>query len=178
MTDIISSVFGIVAAATALMSMQFKSIKLSLLFQVICNVAGALSFIVVGGISGCGLSVVAIAQSLVFLLMRMSEKEPPAWLGTAFAGLFLVVSAMTFEVLADVFSMLAALACALALAQKRSSNYRVFLLLNGVMWMAYDIFVCAYGMIPSHLLTVASALIGMIRIDIPAARKNKNAKVQ
>ena len=175
MTNIPSLFFGIVSTVAVIMAMQFKSIKLSLVFQVICNVAGALSFIATGAVSGCGLSVIGVTQAFVFLLFRLKNKEPASYLAWIFAAAFLGCSAMTFEKSIDILSMLAALTCAFGLAQKKSSLYRIFMLLNGIFWLSYDIFSGAYGMIPSHSITVISSVIGIIRIDINQSSKKAKA---
>ena len=52
------------------------------------------------------------------------------------------------------------------MAQEKSSNYRVFMVLNGVLWSIYDVSVGAYTMILSHAVTAISATIGIIRLDL------------
>ena len=66
----------------------------------------------------------------------------------------------------DLVPMLAAVLCAIGLAQKKPKNYRIVLLLNGIIWLIYDVFVGAYTMLASHIITVGSALLGIIRLDI------------
>ena len=61
---------------------------------------------------------------------------------------------------------MAAVTCALALSQEKPSVYRIFMLANGLIWVVYDVSVGAYTMIISHAVTAASALIGIIRLDI------------
>ena len=39
-------------------------------------------------------------------------------------------------------------------------------MLNGAVWIIYDVSVGAYTMIITHIITVLSALIGIIRFDI------------
>ena len=54
---------------------------------------------------------------------------------------------------------------------KKPTYYRIIILLNGALWIIYDIFLKNYTMLISHIITVASAVIGIIRMDI--LRKNK-----
>ena len=69
---------------------------------------------------------------------------------------------------------MAALTCAFSLVQEKPSLYRIFMLLNGIIWMIYDINVGAYTMIISHIATALSAGIGIIRLDIkPKGKKNE-----
>jgi hypothetical protein len=47
------------------------------------------------------------------------------------------------------------------------------MLMNSLVWCFYDIFVQAYTMLASHLITVGSALIGLIFFDIIRYYKSK-----
>lgn len=170
--DLLSQIFGIIASITALGSLQFKNIIVVLVLQAICNAAGAASFVFAGGISACGIYLVAVLQSLVFLVYRLKGKTAPNIFTWVFAALFVLCSALTYSVPADLISMLAAITCALALAQKNSTVYRIIIAINGTLWVIYDLVMAAYGMVPAHIITIASALIGIIRLDLKLFKKN------
>ena len=57
--------------------------------------------------------------------------------------------------------------------QKKPSRYRIIILLNGAVWIVYDIFMGAYTMLASHIFTVASALLGIIRLDVLKKEKSE-----
>ena len=121
--------------------------------------------------SGCGIYIVALVQSIVFYVFRRKEKDAaPMWLVFVFVAAFLGCSVATYQKPEDIFSAVAALTCALSIAQKKPSGYRIFMLLNGIIWMIYDVSVSAYTMILSHIVTTLSAVVGIIRLDI----KKKN----
>lgn len=146
--------------------MQLKNIRAVLIFNVICNASGMASYLIGGNVSGCGLYAVAVVQSALFLVYRLKNKDTPSFWTWVFSAAFLLCSLLTFEVPADLFSMLAAVACALALAQKNPSHYRLIMLANAALWMAYDIVVGAYAMLPAHIITGISAIIGIVRMDL------------
>ena len=66
----------------------------------------------------------------------------------------------------DIVPTIAAVLCALALMQKKTSRYRIIILFNGIAWLIYDIIMGAYTMLASRIFTVTSALLGIIRLDI------------
>lgn len=165
MAFIISQVLGIVVSASAIASMQLKNVKLILVFQLICNTLGAAGYILVGGLSGCGIYLVALVQSVLYFVLRAKNVNTPSWLAVVFVIGFLLCSVFTFKDWRDVFSAIAAVTCALAISQEKPSLYRVFMLLNGIIWMTYDFSVGAYTMIISHAATAVSALVGMLRLD-------------
>ena len=64
------------------------------------------------------------------------------------------------------YVLLAAILCAIALIQKKPSNYHIAILLNGAVWLVYDMAIGAYAMLASHGITVIAALIGIVRLDV------------
>ena len=140
--------------------------KDALLCQIGCNGFGMLSYVLLGGFSGCGIYLIATVQSAIFFFIRRSGKEEPKWLNPVIIVAYMACSVATLKGWLDLVPMLAAVLCAIGLAQKKPKNYRIVLLLNGVIWLIYDVFVGAYTMLASHIITVGSALLGIIRLDI------------
>ena len=166
MANLLSQIFGIVFFVFVFLSMQTKDMKKTLFCQLCCNLFGMLSYVFIGGLSGCGIYLIAAVQSLVLLLYRKKEKEVPGWVTAVFFAAYLLCSVLTFRGAKDIVPLVAALLCALALIQKKTSRYRLIILLNGAMWILYDLFMGAYTMLASHIFTVASALSSIIRLDI------------
>ena len=168
----ISQICGLVVSLAAILSMQLKNIKHILVCQLVCNGIGALSYIMLGGLSGCGIYLVALLQTISYSYFRIKEKKAPIWLAMTFIIAYLLCVMATYKGPTDLISALAAFTCAMGLVQEKASGYRIFMLLNGSVWMIYDIAVCAYAMIISHVATAISAAVGIIRLDI----KTKNEK--
>ncbi len=166
MQFLISQILGIFVSLAVILSMQLKSLKGILAYQLVCNGLGAISYILIGGLSGCGIYCVAILQTVICFVYNLKNKKIPKSLVVVFVCAFLGCSLATYKVPQDVISTIAALTCALALAQSKASGYRVFMLINGLLWMIYDIGVGAYTMIIAHGVTFLSAFIGMIRLDV------------
>ena len=168
----ISQICGLVGSLAAILSMQLKSIKHILVCQLVCNGIGAISYILLGGLSGCGIYLVALLQTISYSYFRIKEKKAPKWLAVTFIIAYLLCAIATYQGPTDLISALAALTCAMSLIQEKASGYRFFMLLNGSFWVIYDITVGAYAMIISHVATAISAAVGIIRLDI----KSKNKK--
>lgn len=170
MEFIFSQVCGFVVFIVAVISFQLKNIKSVLLCQLICNGLGALTYILLDGLSGCGLFLVAVLQSVVYFIFRAKDKKAPIAVAVAFVLAYGTCSVLTYKTPVDLISAVAALTCALGLAQEKPFGYRAFLLVNGLLWCLYDINVGAYSMIATHVATVLSAGIGIVRFDL---RKKK-----
>lgn len=163
--------FGLLSTIAALTSMQLRDMRLVMVFQIVCNGTGAVSYILSGGSSGCGIYLIAILQSLVYFIFRSRAKEAPNFLTVAFALGYLICSAFTYKVPLDIVPAVAALVCAFGVAQKNPSRYRLLFLANGIVWLIYDLILpAAITMTLSHMVTIVSALIGIIRLDL--SRKN------
>jgi len=79
---------------------------------------------------------------------------------------YLLCSVLTFKGWLDLVPMVAAVLCALGISQKKPTNYRILILLNGAVWTVYDVAIGAYAMLAGHMFTVLSALSGIIRFDL------------
>ena len=154
-----SEVLGLIVSLIVILSMQLKNVRHILVCQLLINGIGALTYVLQDGFSGCGIYLVALVQTVVYFILRVKKISAPAWLAALFAVLFVLCSA-------DIISAVAALTCALGIAQNKPSNYRICMLLNGLIWMAYDITLGAYTMIISHAVTFLSAGIGIVRLDL------------
>lgn len=170
MEFVFSQICGLIVSVAAIVSMQLKSIKGVLVCQLICNGVGALSYILLGGFSGCGIYLVALSQAVVYFFFRIKEKKAPFGVAIAFVLMYILCSASTYQTPNDLISAAAALTCALSLVQEKPTYYRIFMLANGVIWMIYDFNVGAYTMIISHVATALSAGIGIVRLDLKKAR--------
>lgn len=169
MEYIISQIIGVLVCVFAVISLQTKNIKFAMLCQLICNGLGTVSyFLLDGGLSGCGIYLVATLQSLLFFILRTKEKEEPRWIYPIIFAAYLGCSLLTFKGPLDIVPMIAALLCAAALIQKKPFLYRTILLLNGIVWVIYDVFLpeVAYSMLVTHVIVALSALVGIIRLDI------------
>lgn len=168
---VFSQICGLIVSLAAILSMQLKNIRWILVCLLICNGVGALSYILLGGLSGCGIYLVALLQAVIYYFFRVKDKKAPIVLSAVFLVAFLVCSLTTYKSPVDLISALAALTCALSLMQEKPSLYRVFMLFNGAIWMIYDISVGAYTMVISHIATTLSAGIGIVRLDLKKNNK-------
>lgn len=174
MAETISTILGVIVSVSACASMLIKNIKLVMLCQIICNGAGMLSYVLVGGFSGSGIYLIATVQSIIFYIIRRLGKTEPKWLQPVVVVAYVVCSAFTFYSLYDLLPMLAAVLCAVAISQKKSTYYRIFIFFNGVVWIVYDLCILSYAMLVSHAIVCFSAMLGIILLDL---LKKKDKKV-
>lgn len=174
MTDwifIIAQVFGIVACILSVISMLSKSITGALIFQMLANIAIAINFGLVDGISGAVVCIIGTIQTLVMFLMRRKEMEPKWWLLGAFLIAYITASVVMYSKWFDILSALAAVTFAVAVIQKKTSMYRSIMLINSCLWIVFDFCAGAYTAIITHGIILVSIVVGMIGLD---AKKENN----
>ena len=162
----ISEILGLVVSLFAILSMQLKNVRLILACQLLINGIGALTYVLQDGFSGCGIYLIALTQTVLYFVLRVKNISAPKFLAAVFAFLFAGCAVLTYQGYADIISAVAAMTCALGIAQEKPFGYRICMLLNGLIWMAYDVTLGAYTMIISHAVTFLSAGIGIIRLDL------------
>ena len=70
MAYILSQIFGFLVFLFVFASAQTKNMKNALLCQIGCNGFGMLSYVLLGGFSGCGIYLIATIQSAIFYFIR------------------------------------------------------------------------------------------------------------
>lgn len=84
---------------------------------------------------------------------------------------YTAITSFSFVGIASILSCIAALLYAMSVTQEDSKYYRVYMLLNSFIWIAYDVYTCAYTTILTHAFIVISIVLAMIRLDRKANSK-------
>jgi hypothetical protein len=168
---------SVLTALTAMVMMQFRSMKKILAGQIVANLLTASTYFLLGGFSGAGICFVAIVQSVVMFLYDRKGKKPPLWVLGIFIALYLTCSAMYFSSFMDIVSALAAVCFAVSIAQQKASASRAWYVMNPLLWMIYDLYTRAYANFLMHLVIFISTVTAMIRLDLrkKTDHESKNA---
>lgn len=154
---------------------QLKGMKAIVIGQCILNFFVLLTYALGDGMSGAAVSIVAIVHTLlIYLLYQRKDKKIPVWFVIAFVAVYIVCTAFTFKAVTDIFPMGAAVLFAVSIVQTESWKYRVIILANSILWIAYDIVIAApIPMLVTHAITVAAVSVGIIRLDVRKWIKHK-----
>lgn len=162
---IMAQVFGLLTALVSIYTVQLKDMKPILLLNVLCNVLSVVTFYFAGGMSGAWVCLIAIIQSLWIYDYTRQGRSFPVWLNYIFIALYSGAILFTMKYAYDLLPGLAAIMYALGAVQKDSGKYRLFILVNSLSWIVFDLFTGAYTMIITHGLILVSILVAMIRLD-------------
>ena len=136
----ISVLNGIVAV----LSMQFKDMKKVLIAQIIANLLTALTFFLLGGISGAGICIIAIFQTVAMFIYNIKKVTPHRWVIAGFIALYAACSALYYKSPVDLLSAAAAITYAFSVVQTKSAYARLWYVFNPLFWLVYDVFTGAY----------------------------------
>lgn len=169
---IIGQIISTIGLIISVVIAQFKEVKHILLGDIIANLIVALSYVFLGGMSGAWICIVAAVQ--VFIIYQANKKDISQTrrnqLTLLFAIAYVIGTIVVYKGWADVVSCACAMLYVLAIIQTKSSKYRVFMVLNSLLWMIYDITTLAYVNMITHGMMLVSLGIAIVRLDL---KKNR-----
>ena len=166
---IIAQFLGILTTIIAIVSMQFKNIRLILISQIALNVIVASEYVLLGGLSGAWICILAAVQTTIMFFLEKRESENMTKIRNVllllFAAGYVAGTAIVYKDWNDIVSCICAILFVLAIIQTDSAKYRRFILINATLWTIYDVTTMAYANILTHALQIISILIAMYRLD-------------
>lgn len=174
MNFIIAQWVGIITTVVALLSVQFKRVELILIGQIISNVLVALSYWLLGGMSGAWICILAAVQTVIIFFLDKADiknkSRKKMFLLILFVMAYVVGTMIVYKDWRDIVAGVCAILFVLAIVQSESGKLRIIMMVNALLWIIYDYKTKAYTNILTHGLELLSILIAMIRLD----RKSKN----
>lgn len=159
----IAQAVSVITALSAIISLQCKSMRGILLWQIMANLSTAASYALLGGFSGAGICIIAIVQTVVMFFYSVKGEKCHLAVIILFAALYVACSVYYFTSLFDLFSLCAALCFALSVAQERPMRMRLWSAGSMAFWIIYDLFTKAYGSLIVHIMVMGSALLAIYR---------------
>ena len=156
---------SVVTAIIAACMVQFKNLKLILLGQLTTNLLTAVSYILLGGLSGGGICLIAIVQSTVMFFYNQKKKKPQCWVLALFIVAYVVCSIVYYESFVDIFPAISAVCFAVSITMSTPFFSRVWFIFNPISWVIYDIVKLAYGNLLIHTVVFVSTAVALIRVD-------------
>ncbi len=163
---LIAQAIGPVTTVMSIVSAQFKKLTPILLSELMMNALVALSYILLGGLSGSYICIAASVQTLVCYFFARREVKVPRALTAAFVAMYIVITIITWQGPLDILPGVCAVMFALSVVQDNPAGYRIYMGVNSLLWIIYDIVILAYSMVITHGLLLISIIIAILRHDI------------
>ena len=162
----VAQAIGFLSLLLSLVSFQMKKRCTILLFQMLASISCAVSLIMLGGIAGGILDLVAFSRTLVFSL---SDKYK--WAGSRaclffYFGIITVVGILTWEhgTIASLFAILGTLLSTLSLFMKNEQRLLIISLFVGPCWIAYNLIYSSCFGILNEIIAMTSIITALIRM--------------
>ena len=172
MAEVWSYVASIAAMVLGFFEPFNKKMSVVLVFSFVANLLVGISYVLVGGVSGALICVIAGIQLLINFVFNVKGKKVPMWLIIIYSLAYCTVNILTFAKWYDIFSLGAALGFVFSMAQSNPKYYRMLLILNMGSWLMYDILAQAYGNMVMHISSVLTILIAIYVRDVKGEKKD------
>lgn len=160
---------GILSTIAAILCVQARSSVGVLIGQILANGFSALSYSLLGSLSGSWVCCLAAVHSvLISLVRKIDANRNNRWIiliSMLFGIAYFVGSAITYTRWPDILSCICALLFVLTVAQEDASRMRNVMLISMSLWIIFDIAVGAYTSIITHGSTIVSILTAKARLD-------------
>jgi len=169
MENLIVRAVGSLTIVITVGCMQLKQVRHILLGEIVCNLLVAFNCMAQGGITGafdCGMAAV-----LVILIYKLNEKDKTnkqiMKIGTSvlYVAANVIVLVGVYQTWIDIIPCLTACLFVLKIIQNRADKIRMINVLILVLWIYYDYRIESYSNLITHLLSLTSVVIAILRLD-------------
>lgn len=169
----IAQAIGLLSLVLSLASFQQKRRSRLMLLQMLASLSCAVSLIMLGGITGGILDLIAFSRTVVFSQRGKHRwADSPLWL-VGYIVLIVAVGIITWEQgsIVSLFAILGTVLSTLALYMKEPRLIRLISLLVGPCWIAYNfVYGSAFGIL-NELIAMTSIIVALVRHDVGKGKR-------
>ena len=165
----IAQLIGFISLLLSLLSFQMKKRSGIMLFQMLASLSCAVSLIMLGGIAGGILDVVAFSRTFVFSLSDRYKWAGSKWWLCFYFAMIIGVGILTWDTgsIGTLFAILGTLLSTVALFMKKERLIRIISLFVGPCWIIYGMIYSSCFGILNELIAMTSIIIALVRMRNP-----------
>ena len=156
---IIAQIFGALGVIFSVLSAQMKTKKNIMIMLLLVNLASAISFWLLDGISGTLICLFSIFETFINYLYDEKNKKVPTYIIAFYIIITLVLGCISYTKPLDILPVICALIYCITICTKKESIIRIEMLINQPLWLVYNVLVKSYLFIISNILTFISLII-------------------
>ena len=173
--SIILSVSGLIAFIVAAL-LKGDEIKKNLFFVFAGSVLTGTGYLFeAAGLNGAVSAYIGGAQAIINYFFNAKKKPIPVWLTLVYAGLFLFMNLAVLDSPVGILALLASLCFVGCVSAKSGKGYRVWQMLNSLLWISYDLLSHSYGPLVTHSVLFLFTLFGALINDYKKTPAQKNS---
>ena len=156
-----SYIASFIATVLGLCEPFSKKMKTVLTLSFLGNFLVAMSYLLIGKVNGSLICFVACVQLIINYSYDVRDRRLPKWFIGLHVVAFLLVNIITFTYWYDILALLAAWMFVLSVAQPDAKYYRMYYMINSLIWIIYDLLAKAYGNLFTHVILAIAIFIAM-----------------
>ncbi len=160
--DGIILVLSLSSTACIILTSYIRSIRWILFLQAMGNLTIALGYLLDKSYSGAVSCLIGAATAIISGLYDAKSQSVPMFMIYIYAAAFIVANLFAFTAWYSSIALVASVVYVLSVVQKSGKFYRVWTIVNLLLWVAYDLFAAAYGSLTSHTIMVLFIFSGII----------------
>lgn len=173
----ILSILGLISMVTASL-IKGENMKGILILVFLGNMLVATSYCFEAAWNGALSCFVGAAQTFLNYFFESKNKKLPMLMVGIYAGAFVVVNVAPYitNIVAlftsfGIVALIASLTFIMCIGQKSGTKYRIWSIINMVLWALYDLLSGAYAPLVTHAIMLASNIIGLLIHDVKNTKK-------
>lgn len=176
---IISQILTVVVYICLCVTYFLRSRNNILIVNIIAHVMQAISFLLLGGLTGVAMNFVYIVRDLFFVVdEKRNEKSNQITKRDIMILLFFVViivllTVFTYEGLSSLLSVFATIVSTIAIWQKNTKIYKILGIPISMAWLGYNISLMSVFAIILESVLLISTIVGYILEVVKAKKENK-----
>lgn len=156
---------GFLGIACTVIGFQCKKHKAVIGFRTGNELLFAFQYLLLGGFTGAILNGVGVVRNMIFIELVKRNKKTYFW-RFFFSAIFVVSAILTWHGFPSFIFCVGKITTTFVYGSKNMTLVRILTVATSFMWIAYNFSIGAYEAIISDSLTIVSATIGIIRLDI------------
>lgn len=160
---IISSIFGGIAIVFWLFSIQMKSKRDILLFQVVANIFYAVQYIFINSFSAVSMNIISSLKSYIFYKYEKCGKVIPKYYLIIFLVLIIMFGVVTWNGFISLIPVIITIFYTYSAWQDNAKWIRIVFVVAALFWIYYNFSVKAYISIIGNLFEIMSGVISLFR---------------
>lgn len=144
-----------------------------LILLIFCNISCFIEYILLGGLSGAYASILGIVRAYIFYLYSKNERDKNIFTLAVILFATVIVGILSYENTISILPIISAIIYTYGAWQDDLKIYRICSAIGPLIWIFYDIGVCAYFEILICIIEIFGAVSAIIKIDI---LKSENLK--
>lgn len=174
--NIIYIVVSILSVLLYVLSVQFKDKKNILLIQIFAALCYLTVYITKFAWMGASIEVIESVKDYVFIKIEKKHKKIPIYVLSIFISLLVLASIIFYDGVLSLLPLFINIILFASTYFKNPKYIRYVMLLTGIMWGMYNLYIGASIIVIGNALEVISALISIIRFKDEDKKKRKKKK--